>query len=222
MITGRLVGVIADRASLQRALRLRRPPDLFELRLDSLGDCLAEIERALPRLRAPLIITARHPDEGGAHALSAASRGELLARFLDRARYLDVELRSLRDFPALLAAARRRKVGLIISVHDFADTPQPAVLREKLQRAAKLRPAIFKIATRMDSPVQLERLLTFFRENSGPIPLAAMGMGELGLASRRQLLRMGSALNYAALGPANAPGQPTLRNLRRTRAAYTI
>ncbi len=222
MITGQLVGVIADHPSWQRALRLLRPPDLFELRLDSLGECLAEIERALPRLRAPLIITARHPAEGGSAALTAAARGKLLERFLDHARYLDVELRSGRDFPALLATARRRRIGLIISVHDFADTPEPALLREKLQRAAKLQPAIFKIATRTDTPAQLARLLDFFRENSGPIPLAAMGMGELGLASRRQLLRMGSALNYAALGAANAPGQPTLRNLRRTRAAYII
>ena len=47
-----------------------------------------------------------------------------------------------------------------------------------------------------------------------------MGMGKLASASRRQLLRMGSALNYAAVGAANAPGQPSLRSLRRTRAAY--
>ncbi len=220
MITGRLVGVIADRASWERALRLRRLPDLFELRLDSLGDCLAEIESALPRLRAPLIITARHPDEGGAAALTAAARGELLARFLEHARYLDLELRSAHELRALLAPARRRGVGLIISAHHFADTPKPAVLRQQLKRATSFRPDIFKIATRTDRPAQLERLLAFFRENSGRVPLAAMGMGKLGFASRRQLLRMGSALNYAAVGVANAPGQPTLRNLLRTRAAY--
>ncbi len=220
MITGQLVGVIADRASWERALRLRRLPDLFELRLDSLGDCLAEIESALRRLRAPLIITARHPEEGGSTGLSADGRGQLLARFLEHARYLDLELRSAHEFRALRAAARRRDVGLIISVHHFANTPEPEMLRQQLKRAASFRPDIFKIATRTDRPAQLERLLAFFRENSGRLPLAAMGMGKLGLASRRQLLRMGSALNYAALGAANAPGQPTLRNLRPTRAAY--
>lgn len=220
MITGRLVGVIADRASWQRALRLRRLPDLFELRLDSLGDYLPEIERALPRLRAPLIITARHPDEGGSAALTASARNKLFARFLEHARYLDLELRSAHELRALRAAARQRGVGLIISAHHFADTPEPAALRQQLKRAATFRPDIFKIATRTDRPAQLERLLAFFRENSGQLPLAAMGMGKLGLASRRQLLHLGSALNYAALGAANAPGQPTLRNLRRTCAAY--
>ena len=33
----RVVGVIASRADLERAVRMRRPPDLFELRLDRLG-----------------------------------------------------------------------------------------------------------------------------------------------------------------------------------------
>ena len=32
----RIVGVIASPADLDRALRMRRPPDLFELRLDRL------------------------------------------------------------------------------------------------------------------------------------------------------------------------------------------
>ena len=34
----RVVGVIASRADLARAIRMRRPPDLFELRLDCLVD----------------------------------------------------------------------------------------------------------------------------------------------------------------------------------------
>lgn len=222
MITGRLVGVIADRNSLARALRLRRPPDLFELRLDSLGDRLAEIEGAIPRLGAPFIITARHPAEGGVGALTALSRRRLLERFLGHARYLDVELRSASELQPLLAAARQRGIGLILSLHDFADTPDPARLQAALRRAARFHPAIFKVATRTDRPAQLDRLLDFFRKNSGSLPLAAMGMGKLGLQSRRRLLRMGSALNYAALGAANVSGQPTLDNLRRTRAAYTI
>ena len=33
----RVVGVIASRADLERAVRMRRPPDLFELRLDRLA-----------------------------------------------------------------------------------------------------------------------------------------------------------------------------------------
>ena len=69
----RIVGVIASRADLERAVRMRRPPDLFELRLDRLAGMADQVENMLPKLRTPLIITARHPHEGGAGKLSAAA-----------------------------------------------------------------------------------------------------------------------------------------------------
>src|SRR5712691_7355554 len=91
---GRLVGVVATRAALAAATRLRNPPDFFELRLDALCDCLGEIKRTIPRLRAPLILTARHRAEGGRNELSEGARQELLLRFLEHAAFIDVELRS--------------------------------------------------------------------------------------------------------------------------------
>ena len=36
-MTPKIVGVIFSRLDLQRALRMRKPPDLFELRLDGLA-----------------------------------------------------------------------------------------------------------------------------------------------------------------------------------------
>jgi len=58
---GALVAVIASPTALARATRLHHPPDLFELRLDALRHSLGVISRALPQLRAPLLLTARHP-----------------------------------------------------------------------------------------------------------------------------------------------------------------
>jgi 3-dehydroquinate dehydratase-1 len=219
---GRLVGVIASRAALEIALRLRRVPDFFELRLDALRDCFGEIERTISRLCAPLILTARHPAEGGSGSLTAAKRRILLQRFLPHATFVDVELRSVTDFAPLFSEIRRHKVGLILSRHDLQDTPTDGILREQLNFAVGYQADIFKIVTRTDTSAQLDRLLAFYRENSAAFPIAAMGLGKLGAASRRQLLRLGSALNYAALGQANASGQPTLRQLRRIRNAYII
>ncbi|MBA3960310.1 MAG: type I 3-dehydroquinate dehydratase [Chthoniobacterales bacterium] len=218
---GRLVGVIADRAALAHATRLRRPPDFFELRLDALRDSLGEIERALPFLPAPLILTARHPAENGRGSLNVSARHALLRRFLPQAHGIDLELRSAQAMRSLIAEARHRKIQLILSSHDFRDTPTAELLREQLQTAIAGGADIFKIATRTDNAAQLDRLLTFFHESSEHFPIAAMGIGKLGVASRREFLRLGSALNYAAIGKPNAAGQPTLAQLRRTRAAYT-
>lgn len=208
------VGVIAHPAALAQARRLRRPPDFFELRLDALAPDLAKIAGTISQLAAPLILTARHPAEGGCHDLSTSTRRQLLARFLEQANWLDLELRSAKILDSLGKEIRQQKIGLILSHHELGDTPSLSRLREQLHRARDRGADIFKVATRTDTPAQLDRLLEFFTENSACFPIAAMGFGALGFASRRQLFRLGSVLNYAALGPALLPGQLSLSQLR--------
>lgn len=209
-----IVGVIASQADFERALRMRKPPELFELRLDQLLSILDELERRLSMLSAPLIITARAPREGGANDLSIQQRRELLSRFLPHARYVDVELRSARHFQSLLTLARRKKVRRIISFHDFKSTPAQDRLVLMAHRAKSCGADIFKVATRTDKPDQVERLLDFVREPDVDLPVSAMGMGKFGAASRVALARCGSALNYACIGRSRIEGQMSIERLR--------
>jgi 3-dehydroquinate dehydratase-1 len=195
----RIVGVIASGADLDRALRMRRPPDLFELRLDCLIKAADQLQTTLPRLCAPLIITARHPQEGGAGKLSTRQRRDLLAQFLSHADYLDVELRSASALRRLLAIAETKKIGRIISFHDFKSTPSGRVLAAKARAATGHHADVFKVATRTDTPIQLGRLLDFMANSGVDLPLAVMGIGKLGAISRVLLARAGSALIYASL-----------------------
>ena len=211
----RIVGVIASRDDLEQALRMRRPPDLFELRLDRLAGVVSRVETKLPKLRAPLIITARHPKEGGSGRLSLRQRRALLSRFLTHADYLDVELRSARALRALLAIAKTKNVRRIISYHDFKSTPSARLLVAKAHNAKALRADIFKVATRTDTPTELGRLLEFVTKNRVNVRLAVMGIGRLGAISRVLLARAGSVLIYASLGPAtDVEGQLSLEQLR--------
>ena len=211
----RIVGVIASRDDLEQALRMRRPPDLFELRLDRLAGIVGRVETKLPKLRAPLIITARHPNEGGSGRLSLRQRRALLSRFLTHADYLDVELRSARALRALLAIAKTKNVRRIISFHDFKSTPSARLLVAKAHNAKALRADIFKVATRTDTPTELGRLLEFITKNRVNVRLAVMGIGRLGAISRVLLARAGSVLIYASLGPAtDVEGQLSLEQLR--------
>lgn len=210
-----LVGVIASRADLGRALGMRKPPDLFELRLDRLADIVDQLENKLPRLRAPLIITARHPQEGGANKLSLRQRRDLLARFLPHADYVDVELRSASALRSLLTLAKRRKVRRIISFHNFKATPPPPVLAGKASAAKACGANIFKIATRIDTPIELTRLLDFVTNKNIDLSVAAMGIGKLGAISRVLLARAGSALVYASVATGtDIEGQLSLKQLR--------
>ena len=210
-----VVGVITSRSDLIRAIRMQQPPDLFELRLDCLGGVADEVENTLSKLRAPLIITARHPREGGAGKLSLWHRRDLLARFLNHAAYLDVELQSALALRGLLAIARKKEVRRIISFHNFKSTPSSRMLAAKA-RAAKAHGAdIFKVATRTDTVMALGRLLNFITNSPVNLPLAVMGIGNLGAISRVLLTRAGSVLVYASVGTAtDIEGQLSLRELR--------
>lgn len=218
-IMRQIIGVIASRADLLRAVRMKNAPDLFELRLDHLLNHLDLLESELSRLASPFIITARHPREGGANNLSVNQRRQLLSRFLRRARYIDVELRSTKALKSVLSLAGKQNVGRIISFHDFNSTPTLASLRAKA-RAAKARGAdIFKVATRTDSRTELARLLKFFSDHDVDLPISAMGIGKLGSESRRELIRLGSVLNYANSGRVRISGQPSLSEIRRWTSA---
>ena len=210
-----IVGVIFTRADLQRAVRTRNPPDLFELRLDALIATSDDVEATLADLRAPLIITARHPREGGSNQLSARKRRSLLLRFLPRAAYVDIELRSAGTFAALLAEARAKGVRTIISFHDFDETPGRSRLDEIARSARSLGADLLKIATRTETSAELSRLLDFFRCERLRMEIAAMGIGRLGRTSRFEFARHGSVLHYGHLGHPRAEGQLSIAQLRR-------
>jgi 3-dehydroquinate dehydratase-1 len=211
----RLVGVISSRDDLRFAIRMRNPPDLFELRLDHLVGIVNELENKLSMLPAPLIITARHPREGGANNLSIKQRRELLSRFLPYARYIDVELRSAKALRSLLEIARRKNVRRIVSFHNFSSTPSTRSLRTRARATKSCGADIFKVATRTDTPAQLARLLDFIGNKEVDLAVSAMGIGKLGGISRLELMRSGSVLSYAHLGRARIAGQPSLRDIRR-------
>jgi 3-dehydroquinate dehydratase I len=217
-MTPQIVGVIASPADLRFAITMSEPPDLFEIRLDHLCEMLDQLELKMSILsggeRAPFIITARDPREGGANNLSLQKRLNLLLRFLPYAKYVDVELRSARAFKSLLASARKQNVRRILSFHNFKSTPPPRSLSAKATLAKAHGADIFKVATRTETPAQLVRLIDFVTDKDVDLPVSAMGIGKLGAISRLLLARCGSVLNYAALHRSQIEGQLPIDLLR--------
>jgi 3-dehydroquinate dehydratase-1 len=224
----RVVGVIMSQTDLDLAIRMRDLPDLFELRLDhlvgppsvaaatcSVADVVDELEEKVPRLRVPLILTARHPQEGGANRLNLRQRRDLLSRFLRHARYIDFELRSAAALHPLSKIARKKNVLRIISFHDVKATPDLGRLQFKARKAKSLGADIFKVATRTDTPAQFARLLDFFTKTDLDLAVSAMGIGKLGAISRVLLAYRGSALVYGSVAATgDIEGQMSLEQLR--------
>jgi 3-dehydroquinate dehydratase type I len=187
-------------------------PDVFELRLDALVNCIPQAERAIAKLKKPLITTARHPREGGLNRLSDERRRDLLQRFLPHANYIDVELQSIRAMQTLIEEAKRAKCRLILSLHDFDATPRLTTLRARHAAAIRAGADIFKVAARTDNLAQLQRLIDFVSEARGAV--VAMGIGRLATASRMLFALAGSPFTYAAIGTPLVEGQVNVATMR--------
>ena len=156
----------------------------------------------------PLLLTARHPDEGGEYQLGAADRCSLLLHFMPLANAVDIELRAMADMQPVVTAARELGVAVVVSSHDFQGTPSEQQLRDTVQQATEGGADAVKIATRTDDTASLLRLLSLLAaRHPDDIPLIVMGMGRLGRASRLAAVACGSPLAYGHLGHANISGQ---------------
>ncbi len=210
-----VVATVHTLAGLRAALRLAPGEvDVVELRVDALRDHEGELRRIAPEIKVPLLLTVRHPAEGGIGKLPLGERRRLIAEFLPLATLLDVELRSVRALDSEMATARAWGVCVVVSDHHFRATPPLARLFERQREALHAGADIFKIATLTPSAGELARLLEFIARPAAK-PRAVMGMGAMGQVSRLALAKAGSVLNYGYLDVPNAPGQWEARELKR-------
>lgn len=201
-----VVGIVDSPAALRAAGRLRRGEvDFLEWRADFLGT-------GIVKSKIPWIVTARHPAEGGQNEMSPPARREALLELLPAAALVDVEIRSMGGMRQVLSEARKSGVGVIASFHDFQKTPSTARLEDLVKKASDAGADVLKIATHTNTPGDVARLLDLLEKT--PRPLAVMGMGPLGMASRVVLAAAGSVLNYGWLHQPNVTGQWSAKDLR--------
>lgn len=206
-----VVGVIPDAATLSLwaqmdAAQRERTCDVIELRLDTLKLPPADLRQALAGNAIPILITARHPAEGGQGSEDAAGRMALLEPLLDLAALVDIELRSIMDMRATIQKTHAAGAHVVGSFHDFQATPGEEVLRGAISFAQPAGLDAVKIATFINGPADLTRLISLTAETHR-LRLSSMGMGPWGRVSRLVLAKAGSLLNYGFIGESNAPGQ---------------
>jgi 3-dehydroquinate dehydratase I len=209
-----VVGAAHTQEGLRLAQRLKPEQiDVIEVRVDALLNHLDAVSAALEKITLPVLITVRHPKEGGMGGLSVRARRELTLRFLPRADLLDIELRSAAGMRDLIGQAKAAGTRVIISDHHFRRAPSLEAMIERQKSAFRAGADVFKLAALLPGPGEFARLLEFAgRKASGP--RALMGMGAFGQVSRLAMARAGSVLNYGYLDKPNAPGQWEARELK--------
>lgn len=221
----RIAGVLAGAIRVPDARKAASDgADLLEVRVDTLEKKdPASVKRALERLRRsdagglPVILTVRSGREGGQGGLGDKARVELYQELMGYADLVDVELSSSRILKNVLNSARRHKTRVIISYHNFKSTPSPARLKETVGRAREAGADIVKLATYARNRAELKRLAGVLLETPG---LVAIAMGEKGSCSRVFFPFLGSLLTFGSVRARTAPGQMTVKELRRELERY--
>jgi len=190
--------------------------DAVEFRMDLAEEPLAALADYDGDL--PLVATNRPTWEGG-EAPDDEARLDALATAAehDAVGAVDVELAALEDGTAegLADRASDEDTSLIVSTHDFDETPHRDSMRETLAEASR-RGDVAKLAVTAEGTGDvLDLLAATWAATTDGETVATMAMGEAGRHSRAVAPLYGSRIGYAPVDPtdATAPGQYDLATL---------
>lgn len=205
----------ANAAEMDRQLReALRQTRTIELRLDWLAND-DEIRRFLRRIArkkrpAALIATCRRRPGGGRYRGTIAEQLFMLLEALRAGcTWFDLEVETSSKCPPGLLDVLLGQGKYLSSAHFFGGMPRD--LKRAVKAASHPSADAIKIAARCDSLREARELLGASRQRRDPV---IVPMGDVALPARILALREGSALAYAPVENATAPGQVNLAELK--------
>jgi 3-dehydroquinate dehydratase-1 len=223
-----LVGRTADDVLGELRNILGKQPDAIEWRADffsGLGDTdeVLALCSTLAGAAAgiPIIFTIRSTREGGQPIPLADEQVTALCVAVCRSRtmgLIDFEISAPRaGLEKVRAAARETDTRLILSYHNFSETPDGPALDAKFAEGRDLGADVVKIAVMPRSVDDVLVLLsaTSRAHQSLGLPLITMSMGGYGALTRVAGWMFGSSLTFAVGQASSAPGQLPVDDLRR-------
>ena len=186
--------------------------DLFEVRIDLIGDGWQELVK---QLNKPWIACNRSANEGGQWHGSEARRIEKLLLAIELgADIVDIELRT-KNLDRIAQLIKKRTKGLL-SFHDLEKTPPLDEMREIVRRQLKSGADICKMIATAQGLEDNLTVLQLIAEFPGT-RLISFAMGPLGFMSRVLCPLVGGEFTYASIekGKESASGQIPIRDLRK-------
>jgi 3-dehydroquinate dehydratase / shikimate dehydrogenase len=218
----RICAVVAAPSAKEMAAQLRRAlreTPTVELRLDWLKSnaerqrFLAQLCRKRPK-RAVLLATCRRREGGGLFAGSVQEELRWLVQAAEAGcLWCDLEVETFRKLPPNSLREHALPRRILLSVHDFSGMPSLNSARQPAGLDA------IKIAGTARTIADSARLLRFAASSQNCV---AVPMGEVGLPARLLALRQGSALAYAPVSAATAPGQVSLQEMKHLYRAHAL
>lgn len=198
------------------------PFDVVEWRMDHMLDIMNNCLEALSMIRdllgdVVLLSTFRTEQEGGVQSLSMNDYMELNKRIIDshKSDFIDLELECSNE--EIISYAHSKNVYIIMSNHDFNQTPSYEDICSRLKRMDGCGADICKLACMPQSSNDVLTLLKATNDMNACInkPIITMSMGQLGVISRLAGETFGSCLTFGAAKEVSAPGQIDANSLNQ-------
>ncbi len=202
---------------LARARKVRPQSARFvEVRLDYLEDPRQgpRLFQALRRSRVQAIATLRSKAAGGCYAGTLEEQLRLLAACGNAgAAMLDLEIESAEQAGHMAVAQLRRPAHLLLSFHDYRQTPEP--VGTALKRLKAFPADFYKVVTLSARHTENAALLRLNSRAGRNGKVLAFALGEIGAPTRVLSVARGAPFTYGAFSEEEtvAPGQLTGREL---------
>ncbi|MGX7174526.1 type I 3-dehydroquinate dehydratase [Enterococcus ratti] len=223
-----LIGETREELLREAVLAKESGTDLVEWRIDYYEDVfqadavmqtLTLLHEMLEEL--PLLFTFRTLAEGGKQEISIRGYHALYQSVVHSGLVdmVDIELSKIESFEKeRLAQISQLNIPIIISTHNFKETPADPVLLYQLNLMEHFGAAIGKIAVTPQNERDVLRLMELTRRAGAfvSMPLITLSMGKLGMISRLSGNLTGSVMTFGALTPekSTASGQMTVKELK--------
>lgn len=120
--------------------------------------------------------------------------------------YIDIDIETPEKYRCrLIETAQKNGCKIILSYHNFSETPDTVHLNEIIRNLFSNGAKIAKLACMANSESDCDRILELFKYHKN---LVAFAMGEIGKGTRIQSVKLGAPFTYASInGKETAPGQ---------------
>ena len=226
VICAPLVGRTGEQLLSEAAAVAAKKPDLLEWRVDffqGIADTAAVVQLAARIKQAtggmPLLFTRRSSREGGEKiALGEEQVIDLYRAVCEGGQvdFVDFEMgNDLAHVRRVRELSRSSGVQLVLSFHDFQQTPGLEFLNQRYAQAQSLGADVAKVAVMPRNMDDVLTLLAATLQSSRAlaIPVIGMSMGGPGAITRLCGWAFGSALTFAVGESASAPGQLPIEDL---------
>ncbi|MEM3333709.1 MAG: type I 3-dehydroquinate dehydratase [Thermoplasmata archaeon] len=211
--------VSLDKKIIEKIKKFNKKIKLIEIRFDSIFDesIGTNVFSIINSIDIPYIFTFRSHKESEkgsqAKVVDDDTRIKWYTEAIENgASIIDFELSSIKineNFKEVIKKAKNKNVGVILSYHNFNETPDLNFLLGVIEDENKYDADILKFATMIKkiSDLLVIDQATYLARATYKKPIISMGMGYMGKLSRISTVAFGSDIIFAYIGKRSAPGQ---------------